>query len=365
MNTDEIGSGIVAIQRKARFADTSTDEWGVRLRELITSQPGISQANVSNVRQVGTAAGGSNGTLLFDADYVVDGQRTDKKLVLRFLPVKGLFHRYDVKAQFDLQKALETSDVPVPKQLWLDQEGRYLQRPGYVMEQVRGGSTPMTWMTSGLIADATPADRRKMTTAFVHALATIHHVDWKAAGLQWLERRATGSRPIEREVNWYWDALIWSKSSVYTDRLEKVRQWLIANEPTDTDTVLCHGDANLGNYLFEGTEITAVVDWEMAFLGSPECDLAFLKCGDQILQSETPWPEGAISYDEMYVEYERFSGRKLKHMDYFEFFCNYRMAVINVLAMGHFPPEVLESFMPVLRRGPELCFKRAQELGIL
>jgi len=45
-----------------------------------------------------------------------------------------------------------------------------------------------------------------------------------------------------------------------------VRTWLIRNEPTDLATVICHGDANLGNYLFDDEQVSAVVDWEMAFL---------------------------------------------------------------------------------------------------
>ena len=365
MDTDELGSGIVAIQRKARFADTSFEEWAARLSRLIDAQPEVeSGVQVSGVREVGTAAGGSNGTLLFNAQYNQSGQRVQRSLVLRFLPVEGLFHKYDVAGQFALQRALEPSDVPVPKQVWLDEKGEFLTRPGYVMEQVRGTSTPMTWMTSGILAAAPPAERRQMTRAYVQMLARIHAVDWRAAGLQWLEQRAQGRRPIEREVNWYWDSLSWTGAIDYVERLRPVRTWLIANEPADVDTVLCHGDANLGNYLFDGLEITAVVDWEMAFLGAPECDVSFLEVGDTILQSETPWPEGALSYDEMREEYERASGRKLLHRDYFALFTAYRTAVINVLAMKHFPAEVLASFMPVLERGPRLCIERARALHV-
>jgi aminoglycoside phosphotransferase (APT) family kinase protein len=320
---------------------------------------------VTNVRPVGTAAGGSNGTLLFDAAFNAGSGLVSRPLVLRFLPVKGLFHRYDVRGQFELQRALEASEVPVPKQLWLDETGRFLTRPGYVMEQVAGVSPPMTWMTSGLIAESSADDRRKMTQEYVGALARVHAVDWRGLGLQWLEGRAGGSRPIEREVNWYWDSLIWADGGgEYPRQLAPVREWLIAHEPSDVDVVLCHGDANLGNYLYDGTEITAVVDWEMGFLGAPECDVSFIKVGDAIMQSETPWPQGALGYDEMRAEYERVSGRTLRHMEYFELFSAYRLAVINVLAMKHFPKEMLDAFMPVLRRGPALCLARAGALGV-
>lgn len=360
MDADELGSEIVAIQRRARFAEISTDEWSSRLHNLISAQPEVmGDVAVENVRQVGTAAGGSNGTLLFEARYRTAHGLQEKALVLRFLPVKGLFHRYDVRGQFELQRALSKTDVRVPLQVWLDEYGKWLERPGYIMEQVAGVSPPMTWMTSGVLAEAPPAMRRQMVLEYIHALARIHAVDWRALGLQWLEGRAAGTRPVQREVNWYRDALKWSGHERYVEELEPVARLLIDMEPADVDTVLCHGDANLGNYMFDGGRITAVVDWEMAFLGTPECDLSYLEIGDSILQGKTLRPEGVLTHAEMQAEYERVSGRKLRHMPYFLLFTSYRIAVINVLAMKHFPPDVLAAFMPVLESGPSLCLARA------
>lgn len=197
-SADNIGSAIVRHQRVARFADTSPEEWAKRLKLLIDSQPGIQDAVIADVRQVGTAAGGSNGTLLFEATWTEDGKPKSRGLVLRFLPTRGLFHVYDVKAQFNLQHALEATDVPVPPQLWMDEDGEILGRPGYVMAQVEGASTPMTWMTSGILAEASAEDRNQMQKEYLASLAKVHAVDWRALGLDWLEKRAAGTKPIER-----------------------------------------------------------------------------------------------------------------------------------------------------------------------
>jgi aminoglycoside phosphotransferase (APT) family kinase protein len=252
----------------------------------------------------------------------------------------------------------------VPPQFWLDEKGEFLTVPGYVMGQVAGTSTPMTWKASGLLMEATPKVRRRMMMGYVEALARIHALDWRALGLEWLQDRAAGSRPIEREANWYWDSLTWAAVGSYATELAPIRDWIVANEPTDAEVVLCHGDANLGNYLFDDGELTAVVDWEMAFLGAPECDLSFLRVGDQILQGDIPCPEGALSYDEIYAEYERASGRTLRHLPYFELFTAFRSAIISILAMKHFPPEVLEQFLPALKRSVALCMERARRLGV-
>jgi aminoglycoside phosphotransferase (APT) family kinase protein len=364
MDADKVGSGIVEISRRARFADTTLEEWAARLKSLIEAQTEVQgSVTITNVRPVAEAAGGSNGTLLFRANYKTKSQSVDRALVLRFLPERGLFHHYDVREQFELQRALAATEVPVPEQVWLDEQGKYLVRPGYIMAQVDGSSTPMTWMTSGLLHDASPDARREISSGYIDALARIHSVDWKGQGLAWMEKRAKGTRPIERETNWYWDALIWSKDDAYIRKLAPVRDWIIANEPIDLEVVLCHGDANFGNYLYKDNRVTAVLDWEMSFLGARECDLAFLKVGDSILLDGVPWPDGALSYEEMRSAYEKQTGYRLRNMEFFELFAAFRLAVINVLAMKHFPAEVLELYAPVLRRGPELCLERASALG--
>lgn len=355
------GADIVKMSRVARFAGITNEQWRDRLTALITHRTDRG-VRVSDLQPVATAAGGSNGTLLFKLQF--DDEPARRQHVLRFLPTEGLFHRYDVAGQFALQKALEDTPVPVPKQLWLDETGEFLGRPGYVMDHVPGISPPMAWMTSGVIVDADPASRRQMTLGYVEKLADIHAVDWAGLGLSWLQNRAAGTKPVERETNWYWDALVWAQNDKYIQQLAPIRDWLIANEPTDVDTVLCHGDANLGNYLFDGNRVSAVVDWEMSFLGPPECDICFTEVGDPILHEGIPRPDGCLTNDEMYAEYERLSGRKLRHLEYFRVFTAFRLAVINVLAMRHFPPDALEALMPVLERGPKICLEYGQKVGV-
>lgn len=362
---EEIGAGIVAHSRSARFADTGENAWRDSLEVLLNAQPGITGGvTVVNVRQVGEAAGGSNGTLLFHADYETPAGLQSGDFVLRFLPAEGLFHQYDLVGQFNLQKALSQSTVPVPRQCWLDDAGQYLLRPGYVMEQVPGVSPPMVWKASGVIVDAGEAERAEMINSALDSLSQIHRVDWQSLGLEWLESRAKGDGPIERETNWYWDALLWSKHDDYIRCLQPVRDWLIANEPEISHPVLCHGDCNLGNYMFAGQRVSAVVDWEMAFLGTPECDLTFLEVGSEIVGDDIPIPAGVPDYSQMFRIYEELTGYQLQNLDYYRLFAAYRLAVINVLAMKHFPEEVLKVFMPTLEKGPSLCLARADALGV-
>ena len=78
----------------------------------------------------------------------------------------------------------------------------------------------------------------------------------------------------------------------YRDGIEKLREqfeeaggdrpiialglrWLMDNVPEPVEPVLNHGDYRLGNLLVEGSELTGVLDWELAHFGDWHEDLAF------------------------------------------------------------------------------------------
>ena len=57
---------------------------------------------------------------------------------------------------------------------------------------------------------------------------------------------------------------------------ELALQWLKANAPDPIDTVLVHGDFRLGNLMIDEQGLVAVLDWELAHLGDPREDIAWL-----------------------------------------------------------------------------------------
>jgi aminoglycoside phosphotransferase (APT) family kinase protein len=52
-------------------------------------------------------------------------------------------------------------------------------------------------------------------------------------------------------------------------------KWLEDNCPPEVEPVLNHGDYRMGNLLVEGSNLTGVLDWEIAHFGDPHEDLAF------------------------------------------------------------------------------------------
>lgn len=340
----ELGQRIVEFTRKARLGDTSIDEWRDRITRMLDAQPDLTGPNlVRDVHAMKGGAGSSSGTLFFQAKI---GTSDYKDYVLRFTPAEQLFHVYDLDGQVRIQRALGTTDVPVPVQCWEDIRGTHLGVPGYVMERARGQPAPAAWFSEGLIAEASPEKRRALVLSFFASMARIHAVDWRDKGLSFLLDRARGDGLIGREINWYWDALEWAGEHAAMERYRSIRDWLMANQPPFERAVLCHGDANFTNTLFDKAGVCAVLDWEMAFIGTPECDVAYAIIGMASLTSE--FPEGVPSSDELLTAYESYAGRRLEHMPYYRLFALYRIVLIHVLGLRAFPPDFQAAFKDYL-----------------
>jgi aminoglycoside phosphotransferase (APT) family kinase protein len=184
------------------------------------------------------------------------------------------------------------------------------------MNCVTGSVPPPSYHANGIFVDASVADRRKMITDVIAALARIHQVDWRKCGLEFLQRRGSGTSAVEREVNWHWDAMRWGSPQSESE-LAPLRQWLIENQPRTARLHLNHGDTMLGNYMFRNNRLVAVLDWELCFLGNPSSEIAYLAFANDVLSlGREPLP-GLPKEAEWVEAYERVSGSKLDNWDYY------------------------------------------------
>ncbi len=106
--------------------------------------------------------------------------------------------------------------------------------------------------------------------------------------------------------------------------IELAFRWLEDTMPDpDGAVVLVHGDAGPGNFLFEHGHLTALIDWELAHLGDPMEDLAWvsMRC---VME---PVPDFAASLR----DYERFSGAPVDRARilYHRVFVSTRVVVIR------------------------------------
>lgn len=260
-------------------------------------------------------AGASNDTVGIDIEVTCDGATHRLPVVLRPQRRHGILAPYDVERQFRVMRALSTTPIPVPAVFWLEQCREVIGAPFYFMSRVPGETLPLLWY----------GGRSARLDAVATAMAALHSIDWRAAGLDFLVPVGDeGLTPVQVDLaGWRLRAEHMAMSN--NPRLIRLGEFLRANEPPDTRAAFIHGDPNPGNYLVRGDEVVAILDWELAAIGDPRADLGFYAALLTIFGGY-PGPGGRTVLSDAY---EGVTGRPLNHLDYFEAVGLYKMSVIT------------------------------------
>ncbi len=155
------------------------------------------------------------------------------------------------------------------------------------MEMVEGRLFTETQLPS-----LSPAERRAIYLDLARVMAVLHNVDAQAVGLDDFGRPGNY---YERQIGRWTKQYVASKTEEIP-AMDALMEWLPNNIPTDTSTVIVHGDYRLGNVLIHPTEphIVAVLDWELCTLGDPLADLGYI-C--QEYHGESYEDEGLVGVD--------------------------------------------------------------------
>jgi aminoglycoside phosphotransferase (APT) family kinase protein len=264
----------------------------------------------------------STETFLFDV--VDDDGAALRSLVFRRPPTVALYPDYDILRQVLVMDRLRRTRVPVPRVLWLDRSGRGVGSPYYVMEQVPNiGSTGdfPSYHAAGLYFDATPEQRATMWWGCVSAIADIHALDWRALRLDALLSPERSGHPLEHVVNYYRDTIRWAMGEAARPELTSAVDWLRDNLYEPEHLVLCWGDSRLSNILYGPQfEVAAVVDWEIAYIGDHEADLAWFLFIDWAFSEHQQIPRlaGTPGREETVARYEELSGLPVHNLIYNE-----------------------------------------------
>jgi aminoglycoside phosphotransferase (APT) family kinase protein len=93
-----------------------------------------------------------------------------------------------------------------------------------------------------------------------------------------LDRTGIGDEPpspLSQEVaRWAW--LMDRAPADLTGEAPGLAERLLATTPPERPPVLVHADYHYGNMLFRGSQVVALLDWEIAQVGQPLLDLACL-----------------------------------------------------------------------------------------
>jgi len=243
-------------QLRKRAAAAVGERWpGARLSELEPLPGGISSLTFAAWL---TGARGA-------AD-VKDPDRWGRRVVVKVAP-PGLapVRNRDVLRQARLLRAL--ADVPgvrVPEVLG-EQDG---SPPLFVMEFVAGETYEPKWDAAAAPPEPEVVWRRASGAATM--LAHLHAPVPASVGLG-VEPELSVSQELER-----WGRLFETVSDDLRGDERRLLQALEAKLPAAVAPRITHGDYRLGNLLFAGDQLRAVIDWELWSVGDPRTDLAWL-----------------------------------------------------------------------------------------
>lgn len=322
------------------------------------------------------ATGFSNETVFFSASWSEAGRERSERYVARIeprdgglFPVQtpacavsvGLQHRI-------MQTAARTGKLPIPPLLPYEADPAVLGSPFFVMSFVDGlipADVPRYSTAGFLVERATPAERECMVRGGIETLAALHSVDWKSAGLDWLDVSGVGQPSVRDQLQLYRSYCALNLAGREHPVLMQALDWLDAKAPR-CEAGIAWGDARLGNMIWQDYRCAAVCDWEAVALAPPESDIGWWLMFDRMSFDDMGAArlEGFPTREQMLEQWESLTGRSGTDIHYWEAFGTLRFAAIMIklgdrmVKAGLMPPEQSQA----IDNGVTLAL--AKQLGI-
>jgi aminoglycoside phosphotransferase (APT) family kinase protein len=192
----------------------------------------------------------------------IDDDGEKRRYVLR-LPPPGarIAGPADVVRQGRIMAALHAGGLPTPAIPVLTSDPVVDGRPFVLMEAVDGTRIEKAGV------EQKPLD---IAGSAVRVLKSLHALP--------LDRTGIGDEaPVSLQaemLRWLW--LIERAPEELTRRAGELGGLLAERIPAERQPTLVHGDYHYGNMLFKGSDVVAVLDWEIAQIGQPLLDLGCL-----------------------------------------------------------------------------------------
>ncbi len=322
------------------------EEMRARLRAWLAGVlPAGAAPEVSEVHAP-SGTGLSSETLLFDAHWREGGAEHGGSFVARMSPDMTrypVFPSYDLELQWRcLELVRSKSAVPVPQTRWFERDPEPLGAPFFVMERVLGRVPPdmPPYVFGSWVSEATAAERTQLERNSVAVLAQLHRIDVSGADASFLNRPHYGRTPLDQHLGYQREYYDWARGEDRYPTVERVFDWLEKRRPADEGPACLNwGDARIGNMLYSGVTPVAVLDWEMAALGAPEVDLAWMIYMHEFFRAlaevaGVPGVPDFMRRDRIAALYEELSGRRVRHLDYYEMFAALRYAIVSIRTTG-------------------------------
>jgi aminoglycoside phosphotransferase (APT) family kinase protein len=163
--------------------------------------------------------------------------------------------------EFRFMHAAGSLGCPVAPVRWLDAAGEVTGQPLFVMDFLPGA--------------AAGRDDRSMSPEladdFVAALHRLHATQWSGALSADVSEADATHVQIDR-----WYSVYRSATDITDPLLEEGAAWLHHHAPPLRRLSIVHGDPGPGNFVHDGTRVTAFTDWEFTHIGDADEDWAYL-----------------------------------------------------------------------------------------
>jgi len=279
------------------------------------------------------AGGASNMTYLLQWQENNTAVKNNQyEAILRTAPLgANIKSAHDMGREYKVLRLLQNHFKYSPKALLMCEDETIIGRPFYIMQKVEGiiprKSFPMP--VSAQLAT-------KMCHELLDVHIALHTIDIEKTGLISL------GQPhgyIQRQISG-WN-LRYEKAKL-EDSLpaQELMQWLDEQQPKDTLSSFIHNDYKFDNVVFSAQnpeKICAVLDWEMATVGSPlmdlGCSMAYWieKTDPPAMQAIRMMPtqlDGMLTRQQIVRYYAEKRHIDISEFNYFYVFGLFRLAVI-------------------------------------
>jgi aminoglycoside phosphotransferase (APT) family kinase protein len=207
---------------------------------------------IDNLRTL--TGGASRTTWAFEA--VTPDQR--RSLILRIGPPDDVHAGMELEAR--AQAAAAAAGAPVPHVLTADDSPAALGNPYLICDEIKGET-----IVRRIERQLDESGRSRLLGQCAQALAAIHRAD---IGTVDDPQLSTQDQLIE------WRDRLDAMGDT-TATFEWAFRWLDGHRPAPSPSRLVHGDYRMGNLIIDGSELAAVLDWELVRIGEVYEDLAW------------------------------------------------------------------------------------------
>ncbi len=262
-----------------------------RLQQFLEGNlEGARDIRIDNLAPI--TAGNARQAWEFDVRWLDGGEERKVSCVMLRKAEAGQLET-DLAREFRIVAALWGSGVPVARALLMDSEGRWLERPSFIMEKV-AGATDFFALLKPEAAERSRAIAQQLATI----AARLHTLDWRKLGVDFLP--ATTPETAAAQQISYWESLFLKHRMEPHPVMVAAFIWLKEHQPIARRISIVHGDFRFGNFLYEEDRINAMLDWEMVHLGDPVEDIAWAY--------RSLWgPQAFLSLDEFVSRYTELS----------------------------------------------------------